>query len=332
MAVAVPFFVWRGGMTDNNRDVLTKTWGVCLLATICCLLWGSAFPCIKIGYRLFAIQSNDTASQILFAGCRFVIAGVMTVLIGCVAHRRLSIPAPRTWRKIFKISLIQTVVQYLFFYIGLAHASGVKSSIIEASSTFFAILLASLIFRQEKLSSKKVAGCLIGFSGVVLVNLSGGGLDMHFAFNGEGFVLISALAYALSSVLIKRYSVDDDPVLISGYQFLIGGAVLALCGLSFGGSLPHVTGAGVAMLCYLACISAVAYTVWGILLKYNPVSKITIFGFMNPMFGVVLSILLLDEGGQSFGVKGVVALALVCAGIFIVNAKLPERPHSHDAT
>lgn len=86
------------------------------------------------------------------------------------------------------------------------------------------------------------------------------------------------------------------------------------------------------MLCYLASISAVAYTVWGILLKYNPVSKVTIFGFMNPMFGVVLSILLLDEGGQSFGLRGVVALLLVCGGIFIVNMKWTKRPVSGSAT
>ncbi len=319
-------------MTDDNGGVLTRTWAVCLLATICCVLWGSAFPCIKIGYRLFSISSDATASQILFAGCRFIIAGVMTVLIGCVARRRLLVPSLRTWWKIGKISLIQTVAQYLFFYIGLAHASGVKSSIIEASSTFFAILLASLVFRQEKLTAKKIAGCLIGFAGVVLVNLSGGDLDMRFSFNGEGFVLISALAYALSSVLIKRYSVDDDPVLISGYQFLVGGTVLVLCGLAFGGNLPRITGAGLAMLCYLASISAVAYTVWGILLKYNPVSKVTIFGFMNPMFGVVLSILLLDEGGQSFGLRGVVALLLVSGGIFIVNMKWTKRPVSGSAT
>lgn len=319
-------------MTDNDGSVLTKTWVVCLLATICCVLWGSAFPCIKIGYRLFSISSDAIASQILFAGCRFVIAGIMTILIGCVARRRLLVPSLRTWRKIGKISLIQTVVQYLFFYIGLAHTSGVKSSIIEASSTFFAILLASLVFRQETLTTKKIVGCLIGFAGVVLVNLSNGGMDMHFSFNGEGFILISALAYALSSVLIKRYSVNDDPVLISGYQFLVGGTVLVLCGLALGGSLPRITGAGLAMLCYLASISAVAYTVWGILLKYNPVSKVTIFGFMNPMFGVVLSILLLDEGGQSFGLRGVVALLLVCGGIFIVNMKWTKRSISGSAT
>lgn len=305
----------------NKEAVFSKTWVVCLLATVCCLLWGSAFPCIKIGYRLFDIEASATASQILFAGCRFTLAGILTVLIGSVVQRHVLIPSRRTWPKIGKISLIQTVVQYLFFYIGLAHASGVKASIIEASSTFFAILLASLIFRQEKLTGKKIIGCLVGFVGVVLINISGNGIDMHFAFNGEGFVLIAAIAYALSSVLIKRYTVDDDPILISGYQFFIGGLFLIACGLVFGGNLPVITAKGLGMLCYLSFLSAVAYTLWGVLLKYNPVSKVTIFGFMNPVFGVILSILLLGEGGQSFGIRGVVALTLVCLGIFVVNLK-----------
>lgn len=313
-------------MKENKENLLVKTWVVCLLASVCCVLWGSAFPCIKIGYRLFAISPEATASQILFAGCRFSLAGLLTVLIGSTARRRLLVPSRRTWKKICKISLIQTVMQYLFFYIGLAHASGVKSSIIGSFSTFIAILLASLVFHQEKLTPKKIFGCLAGFAGVVLINLSGGGLDMSFSLNGEGFILVSAFAYALSSVLIKRYSVDDDPVMISGYQFFVGGLFLVLCGLAFGGSLPVVSVGGLAMLCYLSLVSAIAYTLWGILLKYNPVSKVTIFGFMNPLFGVILSILLLDEGTQAFGLKGVVALSLVCLGIFVVNMK--QTKHS----
>ena len=72
------------------------------------------------------------------------------------------------------------------------------------------------------------------------------------------------------------------------------------------------------MLLYMAVISAVAYSLWGILLKYNPVSKVAVFGFMNPVFGVILSAILLHEG-DSIGVMCLVSLALVCAGIYIVN-------------
>jgi drug/metabolite transporter (DMT)-like permease len=91
-----------------------------------------------------------------------------------------------------------------------------------------------------------------------------------------------------------------------------------ICGLVAGGRLDTWTGQGVAMLIYLALVSAVAYSLWGILLKYNPVSKVAVFGFMNPVFGVILSAVLLSESG-SISVISVVALALVCLGIYIVN-------------
>ncbi len=75
----------------------------------------------------------------------------------------------------------------------------------------------------------------------------------------------------------------------------------------------------VLLLLYLALVSAVAYSLWGILLKYNPVSRITVFGFMNPVIGVVLSALLLNESNQAFSVYGLVSLILVCLGIWLVN-------------
>ena len=106
--------------------------------------------------------------------------------------------------------------------------------------------------------------------------------------------------------------------MLSGWQFVFGGLILAVCGLLAGGRLTAVTGAGIAMLFYLAVVSAAAYSLWGILLKYNPVSRVTVFGFMNPVFGVLLSALLLQET-ESLGVMSVAALILVCVGIYLVN-------------
>lgn len=65
---------------------------VCLLALVCCLLWGSAFPCIKIGYGLFGIAADDRASQILFAGLRFTLAGLLAILFGSLFNRRFLKP------------------------------------------------------------------------------------------------------------------------------------------------------------------------------------------------------------------------------------------------
>ncbi len=302
-----------------NSNKLTKPLTICLIAIFCCLLWGSAFPVIKLGYAAFQIPSTSTGSQLLFAGIRFTLAGILTILFGSIINKKILLPRKENWYITFKLSLVQTVAQYLFFYIGLSNTTGVKSSIINASSTFMAILIPTLIFHQEKLSKQKVLGCLIGFAGVILINISGSSIDFSMKMTGEGFIFLSALSYAFSSVLMKGYSKKEEPVVLSGYQFAMGGSIMIVAGLLMGGIITTYTIEGICILLYLSFVSAVAYTLWAILLKHNPVSKVAVYGFMTPVCGVTLSALLLHETSQAFGMAGFISLLLVCNGIYIVN-------------
>ena len=72
---------------EKRTQIMQKTAVVWFGALVCCALWGSAFPCIKIGYQMFEIDAADTAAQILFAGYRFTLAGILTVLIGSVLNK-----------------------------------------------------------------------------------------------------------------------------------------------------------------------------------------------------------------------------------------------------
>ena len=83
--------------------------------------------------------------------------------------------------------------------------------------------------------------------------------------------------------------------------------------------LPLVSTTAIVLIIYMALISAVAYSLWSRLLAVNPVSRVSVFGFMNPVFGVLLSALLLGEGAGTSPVTVIVALLLVCSGIIIVN-------------
>lgn len=302
---------------EINDKWMQKTSVVWLGAMLCCLLWGSAFPCIKIGYGLWNIESADTAGQILFAGMRFVLAGILAVLFGSLLEGRFIRPEKGCAGKIAWLAMLQTVIQYLFFYIGLAHTSGVKASIIEAVNVFVAIIVSGFIFHQENVTAKKMLGCLVGFAGVVLINMNG--MNFQMSLSGEGAIFLSTVAYAFSSVFLKRYSAKHNPVMLSGYQFIFGGIILSAAGFAMGGRLSTVSTEGVLMLIYLALVSAVAYSLWGMLLKYNPISRVAVFGFMNPVFGVILSAWLLREGAQALGLISLVSLVLVCAGIYIVN-------------
>ena len=310
-------------MTSSKKKeglVFQKKIILCIIALICTALWGSAFPCIKIGYELFAIDSADTASVILFAGIRFFGAGVLVIIFGSIGKRKFLAPRVSSWGRIFILSMLQTVIQYLFFYIGLAHTTAVKGSIIQGTGTLFAILFSCLIFRSEAFTGYNLSGCIVGFIGIIIINLTGSGLTMDFALNGEGFLILSSVSYALSSICLARFGAKDSPVMLSGWQFLLGGAIMTAAGLLMGGHLDNFSKEGALLLLYMMFISAAAYSLWGILLKYNNVSSVTVYGFLTQLFGTVFSALILKET-DSINIFTLISLILVCTGIYLVNRK-----------
>jgi len=302
-------------MEESKNGFFSRTPVLIAFALICCALWGSATPFIKTGYLLCEV--NGVPSTMLFAGIRFTLAGFLTILIYSIARKRVLIPKKDNVGRILVVALFQTILQYIFFYVGLANTSGVKGTVLSGSTAFFAVLISALIFRQEKLTPIKILACILGFAGIIVVNLKG--LDFNMNFLGDAFVLFSSIASGFSSVFSKKFSKYEDPVVISGYQFFVGGIVMMIIGASFGGTVTLGSIGAVGVLLYLAALSAVAYSLWGMLLKYNPVSRVTIFSFMTPVFGVILSKLILTESSAVSLSNVLVALALICAGIITIN-------------
>ncbi len=308
--------------------VFTRRGSVFALALLCCLLWGSSFPAIKSGYALLGIAGDDIPSKLVFAGWRFLAAGGLLLAWAAATGRRLGGWPPSVWRQLVVLGLVQTSVQYVFFYIGLAHTTGVKGSIMNATSTFFSVLLAHWLYHNDRLTWRKSLGCGAGFVGVMVVNL-GGGLagalpGVEFTLLGEGFVVIAALVLAVGGIYGKRISQHMDPVAMTGWQLVVGGAVLLAAGYALGGSLGRVTPASSALLGYMAVLSALAISIWSLLLQHNRVSLITAFNFMIPVFGALLSALFLGESILEW--RNAAALALVCWGIWLVTTQASGAP------
>lgn len=293
-------------------------------AVLCTLLWGSAYPGVKIGYTLFHIPDNDVWGQLLFAGSRFSLAGLMVLVITLITHRGQCLPHKQAVPAILLLGLVQTTLEYVFFYIGLSHTTGVKGSILNATETFLAVILAHFVYSNDKLTRPKVLGCAVGFAGVVVINW-GGGMDAHFALNGEGFIMLAAASFAVGSLISKWAASLEDSMIVTGWQLFFGGALLAAAGLLGGARLAIPSPQALGLLIYLAALSAVAFTLWTLLIKYNPVSKISIYNFLTPVFGVLLSGIFLKESFLS--IKNLSALILVCIGITLVN-KADEQPES----
>lgn len=286
-------------------------------AVLCTLLWGTAFPAIKLGYQVMAVPQDDIASKLVFAGARFALGGLLVWIIGSFRKKAPLMPAKTELLPILLIGGVQTALQYFCSYIGVGYTSASNTSIITACMSFFVVLLAPLFFKSDRLNAKKALGCILGFLGVLFINFSGIGQGLSFSFLGEGMVLLSTLCAAGGNLLTKGFMKKKDPFSVTAFQLMLGGALLLIFGFYMGGSLCISTVQAALLLLYLALVSAVAFTLWTAVLSYHPVSKISIFNLLVPIFGTFWSGILLSE--NVFTLQNALALLFICAGIVFVN-------------
>lgn len=289
-------------------------------ALFCCALWGISTPIVKMGYDY--VDAAHVPSLLLWAGLQFMIAGVLVISLDSVISKRVVYPKRKSVKGVVLVSLFQTVLQYALLYIGLLYTTSVKGAILKSTDVFFVALIASLIFKQEKLTAKKLIACVIGFSGIIVMNLDG--LSLNISPLGDGLVVLAILFYSFGAVITKQVAQGEDPLALSGYQMALGGGVMLVGGLLAGGKmdllglLPIMLG--------LSAIYAVSYSLWTVLLKYNSASAVTIYSFMTPVFGVIFSGLLLSEDGGVKPVSLALALGLVCFGIILWGYERKAAP------
>ncbi|MGL5354690.1 MAG: DMT family transporter, partial [Clostridium sp.] len=252
-----------------------------------------------------------------FAGYRFCIAGVLVLIMQVISGKHIFNMNKRQAVEVTILGVIQTTMQYIFFYIGMSYTTGVRGAIINGTGTFFSIIIAHFIYKNDKLTFNKILGCIIGFSGVIIVNFNGGALvNKPFSFKGEGFVMIAAIVLSFGNIYGKKINKELDASITTGYQLAIGGVLLTALGIVFGGKLTGFTGWSLALLIYMAFLSSVAFVIWAQLLKYNRLGEISVFNFLVPIFGTLLSAIFLGE--NIFDIKILISLVLVCIGIFLV--------------
>ncbi len=302
---------------NEKKKIMSSRKIVFAMALICTLLWGTAFPGVKISYQLLHINSGDTASIILLAGSRFFLAGFLCLIFVCLKNRRVTVPKRENIKWIALNGLVQTVLQYILFYIGLAHTTGVKASILTATITFWSVIFARWIFK-ETITLRKAVGCGIGFLGIILINTGGVQTLGGFHFLGDGLLLLSTISASLGAMISKIASKEENPITVTGYQMCMGGLVIMMVGVFAGGKLTFTSMSAVLIFIYLACASAVAFALWTVLHKYNEPGKIAVYNFLTPIFGTFLSALLLKE--SLGGMKTMVSLLCVCSGIWIANS------------
>jgi len=313
-------------MEPTRTSIFQRPMWVTVFALTAAIAWGWAFPLIKIGFSAFGITTDMTGSKMLFAGIRFAAAGLIVLAVARGTNRSFStgirhegLPAGEhrsgSWWFILAFALMNTTLHYFFFYIGMSHSEGSRAAILNSLSTFLVVLLACACFRSDRLTSRKMLGCAIGFSGVLALNL-GGAESGGFSWLGDGMIILNAVCGACSNLMTRGLSRRVDVFVGTGYSLTIGGMLLIILGILLGGTLPMVSATGIVCLILLIAISALGFALYNKLLSLNPVGKVAIYNSLIPIVGAVTSCLCL---GETFHAKYALAGGLAALGIYIIN-------------
>jgi len=341
---------------DENRlkIIFTKRMNVYIFAVICMFMWASAYPTIRLGYEEFHVDKKNLRACFLFAGIRFTISGVLILGGYFVAKKKIVLPKRRMLPDILALGIVTVTIQYIVFYAGVGHTTGVKNSVINSCSTFFSVIMAHFLFKNDRITVRKAIGCLVGFAGVIIINVgfdfffgNAEKLEFGFTFRGEGFMILNCFISSVGNVLVKiinntgslfkplKYPKEErgkkkiDIILITGWQMLIGSVILDIISLIWikldplepeegSNIIPYtnISALGYILMFHMGLIAAVAFPIWNTLLKFNNVGKISFFNFLIPVFGTFLSGLLLGE--NLFKIENLVSLIMVCIGVIIV--------------
>lgn len=293
-----------------------KKWAI-IFSLFAMLLWGSAIPMIKNIYVYGNI--TDTGGKILVAGIRFFMAGIITFIYFGIFGRDKDDKVERkniNLKLIFLLAITQTAIQYMFYYVGLSNTLGTMASVIQASNAFIVVIISVIFIKEEKLTKKKVLALILGSIGVLILNLKGG--EIHFKLTGEGFILLATTFNAISSVLIRKYSRGQNPFILNGGQFVIGSIFLIIIGSLTTESFLSVNPSFLILLIYGSFISATAFSIWTIVLQNHSSSEFGIYKLFIPIFGTILSVIIL---GESLTINIVIAMAFVLSGALVLNKK-----------
>jgi drug/metabolite transporter (DMT)-like permease len=279
--------------------------------TLIVLLWGSAFPLIKIAL--------SEVSPVTLGFLRFLIATPILMLYAFVKD-------VKGFRAIFRNNMLALILMgltgvmgyHVFQNIGIQHTSATNSSIIISSNPIILAAL-SVLFLREKINATRTLGILIGFSGVVTIILteSRGLLIGTSSLIGDVLSLGGGLSWAVYSIVGKRLSNHVDPTglttasTIFGTVFLIPPTLLLETP-----HLPTTIGVWFAIIALGLGASCLAYVLWNQVLSEEDASRVGVSLFLLPVVTTVLSVALLSEPLTLFTLAG---MGLVLSGVFITE-------------
>lgn len=278
-------------------------------------IWGAAYPLTK-----------DVLAQvppITFGFARFALAGLILMIIS----RSLPLQGieKKDRRRMWHLAFWGTFVLVTAMNLGLRWAPGVVSSVISGTPPLFTVLLAAS-WGLEPLRKRHIGAAVIAIAGLFLLCGDMRGSDVTGAPAVAGIILVTVpqIAWAVYTLLGKRILSIYSWIYVCRDTFTLGAVMLAPIALLeiLSGGPGLWDGKVAATLLFLALAnSVVTYGLWNSALKMIPATTAGFILYLQPVSGVILSMLLF---GERTGAAGLGGIALIFLALML--ALLPDRP------
>ena len=264
-------------------------------------LWAICFPLINLGITY--------APPMTFAFLRAFSAGLVLLFIAIILNRP-KIGGKSNWIYLILIGITATSIGFYGMFNGGKLVSPGIATVLSNSQPLFAAFLAA-IFLHEKLNKMQICGIAIGFIGIVFISIPA--LTLRSSnLVGIGYILYSALGIAISNVILKYVSRSIDILTAMGWQLLVGSIPLGILSVitedpfSVMWSLPFM----VSLFLLSTFGTALPFVIWFYLLTQTELTKLNIYTFLTPVFGVLMGIFLYNEQLGSWHIAGIVVITL----------------------
>ena len=294
-----------------------------LLSLIVMALWGSLYPCIKVGYKAFAINGTDIPNILMFAGTRFAICGVIICAIALIKKDKIETPKKKSIGIILLVGLFSIILHYAFLYIGISTTDSSKTALIKQLGSLLYVCFAFLFIKNEKFNVCKIVGAVIGFLGIIAINFNGGGISFSL---GDILIVSASVCTVVANILIKKIAKNNSPFWITGISQFAGGIVLMVVALIMGGKMLTFNWQAFGVFAYICSASMAGYILWNYILKTSDLSNMFIIKFAEPLFACIVSAIILKE--NIFQWQYLIAFILISIGIIIGNKKT-KKDNSH---
>ncbi len=282
--------------------------------------WGSTYLAIRIGV--------EHIPPLLMAGARFAIAGPLMLAYCALTGHRVRVTLPEALRLALIGVLLLSICNVIVVWAEQWVPSGLASLMLSVTPIWFLVLETWVLPGEHRLSGRTLSGIALGIAGIVVLLWpqlrATSNVGRHELFASLG-LLLGPLAWALGSVLSKRWKMEVDPFTASGYQMMFAGIVNLAAG-TLVGDWTHGTwtargwGAVVYLIIFGSWVGFSAY-VW--LLKHVPTSKVSTYAYVNPIVAVFLGWLVLHERITGYILTG--SVIVICAVALVTGAKLQTR-------